>query len=75
MSSTDGEMGEITENDELIDDIKRYIMSFPPKTKLVRILDACLRRSDFEECLFPDNGWLDGDVSKVIISKSAYFHI
>ncbi|KAM0826646.1 hypothetical protein ACQ4PT_068723 [Festuca glaucescens] len=59
MSSTDGDMGEITEND--IDDTKKYIMSFPPKTKLVRIDDACLRRIDFEECLFPDDGWLDGD--------------
>ncbi|KAM0912923.1 hypothetical protein ACQ4PT_012482 [Festuca glaucescens] len=59
MSSTDGDMGEITEND--VDDTKKYIMSFPPKTKLVRIDDACLRRNDFEECLFPDDGWLDGD--------------
>ncbi|KAM0919130.1 hypothetical protein ACQ4PT_008511 [Festuca glaucescens] len=59
MSSTDGDMGEITEND--IDDTKKYIISFPPKTKLVRIDDACLRRIDFEECLFPDDGWLDGD--------------
>ena len=75
MGSTDGEMEDITENDKRLDDIKTYIMSFPPKTKLVRINDACLRRSDFEECLFPNNGWLDGDVSKVIILKSAYFHI
>ncbi|KAM0870495.1 hypothetical protein ACQ4PT_039966 [Festuca glaucescens] len=59
MSSTDGDMGEITEND--IDDTKKYIMSFPPKTKFVWIDDACLRRIDFEECLFPDDGWLDGD--------------
>ena len=62
MRSTDGDKEEITKND--IDDTKKYIMSFPPKTKLVRIDDACLRRIDFEECLFPDNGWLDGDVSK-----------
>jgi hypothetical protein len=43
--------------------IKEYIMSFPPKTKLVRILDACLKLIDLE-CLFKNNGWLDGDVSK-----------
>ncbi|KAM0914333.1 hypothetical protein ACQ4PT_011540 [Festuca glaucescens] len=60
MSSTDGDMEEITEKD--IDDTKKYIMSFPSKTKLVRIDDACLRRIDFEECLFPDDGWLDGDL-------------
>jgi hypothetical protein len=62
MSSTDGDMEEIMEKD--IDDTKKYIMSFPSKTKLVRIDDACLRRIDVEECLFPDDGWLDGDVSK-----------
>jgi hypothetical protein len=26
--------------------IKEYIMSLPQKTKLVQILDACLKRSD-----------------------------
>jgi hypothetical protein len=67
MSSTDGEMEEITGDDKRLEDIKKYIMSFPLTTKLVRIHDSCLRRSDFEECLFPNNGWLDGDVSKVII--------
>jgi hypothetical protein len=66
MSSTDGDMGEITEND--IDDTKKYIMSFLHRTKLVRFDDACLRRIDFDECLFPDDGWLDGDVS-------IHFHI
>jgi hypothetical protein len=66
MSSTDGDMEEIMEKD--IDDTKKYIMSFPSKTKLVRIDDACLRRIDVEECLFLDDGWLDGDVSK-------HFHI
>lgn len=44
--------------------IKEYIMSFPPKTKLVRILDACLTRTDIE-CLFDQNGWLCGDVSNI----------
>jgi hypothetical protein len=66
MSLTDGDMGEINEND--IDDTKKYIMSFPPKTNLVQIDDACLRPIDFEECVFPDDGWLDGDVS-------IHFHI
>ena len=42
-------------------EIKNYIMSFPPKTKLVRIQDAWLRREDLE-CLLEDGGWLDGDV-------------
>lgn len=42
--------------------MKNYIMSFPEKTRLIRIHDACLKREDLE-CLFEDNGWLDGDVS------------
>ncbi|KAK1644706.1 hypothetical protein QYE76_062511 [Lolium multiflorum] len=70
MSSTDGDMGEITEND--IDDTKKYIMSFPPKTKLVRIDDACLKPTDFEECLFPDDGWLDGDLIMWFVSAKIH---
>ena len=42
--------------------MKNYMMSFPPKTRLVRIHDACLKRDDLE-CLFQIDGWLDGDVS------------
>ncbi|KAM0849405.1 hypothetical protein ACQ4PT_053753 [Festuca glaucescens] len=48
------------------DKINDYIMGFPPKTKLVRILDACLKRTDLE-CLFNQNGWLDGDVMNAYI--------
>jgi hypothetical protein len=42
-------------------EIREYIRSFPAKTKLVRIHDACLTPEDLE-CLLEDNGWLDGDV-------------
>ena len=41
--------------------MKSSVMSFPEKTRLVRIHDACLKREDLE-CLFQDDGWLDGDV-------------
>ena len=42
--------------------MKNYIMPFPEKTRLVRISDACLKRKDLQ-CLFKENGWLNGDVS------------
>ena len=53
---------EETDNGSSFTAIKEYIMSFPTKTKLVRIHDANLSRGDLE-CLFKDDGWLDGDVS------------
>ena len=43
-------------------ELEKYIMSFPPKTKLVRIHDAWLTREDLQ-CFLQDGGWLDGDVS------------
>jgi hypothetical protein len=63
MSSTDVPMEAMNENYSSAAHIKYYIMYFPPKTKLVRILEANLERKDLE-CLFKHNGWLDADVSK-----------
>ena len=37
--------------------IKNYMMSFPPKTRLVRILDACLKRDDWNVCSKTMVGW------------------
>jgi hypothetical protein len=61
MGSTEVPMEETTVKKITFTEIKDYIMSFPPKTKLVRIYDACLTRADLE-CLFHDKGWLCGDV-------------
>jgi hypothetical protein len=66
MSSTDVPMEAIHENYSSSARIKDYIMSFPPKTKLVRILDANLERKDLE-CLFKHNGCLDADNKRVHI--------
>ena len=62
MGSTEVPMEEMADNEISFTEIKKYIMSFPPKTKLVRIHDACLTRGDLE-CLLQDDGWLDGYVS------------
>ena len=43
-------------------ELKKYIMSFHPKTKLVRIQDQWLTRADLE-CLLEAERWLDGEVS------------
>jgi hypothetical protein len=61
MGSTEVPMEETTNKKITFTKIKDYIMSFPLKTKLVRIHDACLTRGDLE-CLFHDEGWLCGDV-------------
>ena len=62
MGSTEVLMEE-TENESSFTAMKEFIMSFPIDTKLVRIHDANLSRGDLE-CLFKNDGWLSGDVSK-----------
>ncbi|KAM0870382.1 hypothetical protein ACQ4PT_040066 [Festuca glaucescens] len=66
MGSTDITKEKVMENNIRFTEIKDYIRSFPPKTKLVWIHDACLKRVDLE-CLFKDDGWLDGDLINAYI--------
>lgn len=57
---------EVMENvvDVMVDFIKLkgHMMSFPPKTILVRIEDVWLTRKDLE-CLLHARRWLHGEVS------------
>ena len=62
MGSTDVPSESMVDTEVGFTDIEKYIMSFPPKTKLVRIHDAWLTRGDLE-CLLQDGRWVDGDVS------------
>ena len=71
MGSTDVPMEEMGDKKVSFTEIKDYIMSFPKKTKLVRIHDACLKHEDLE-CLFRDGAWLDGDVSNLSTIYNTY---
>jgi hypothetical protein len=75
IGSTEVPMEEMADKQITFAEIKDYIMSFPPKTKLVRIYDACLSCVDLE-CLFHDKGWLCGDVRQQILdSNKVIMHV
>ena len=62
MRSTDNPIENIVDVEVDFAKMKDNIMSFPPKTILVRIQDVWLTRADLE-CLLHDGKWLDGEVS------------